>query len=73
MLSRQDNENIYLMYSDMLHFWFTKELLMRPTYPWVSALASVQRLANPSCPDAVPLLLRLQDKIAGEQSPAKMR
>lgn len=34
MLSRQDNENIYLMYSDMLHFWFTKELLMRPTYTW---------------------------------------
>jgi predicted GH43/DUF377 family glycosyl hydrolase len=22
------------MYSDMLHFWFTKELLMRPTYTW---------------------------------------
>jgi len=34
MLSRQDNENIYLMYSDMLHFWFTKALLMRPTYTW---------------------------------------
>ena len=34
MLSRQDNENIYLMYSDMLHFWFAKELLMRPTYTW---------------------------------------
>ena len=34
MLSRQDNENIYMMYSDMLHFWFTKELLMRPTYTW---------------------------------------
>lgn len=34
MLSRQDNENIYLMYSDMPHFWFTKELIARPTYPW---------------------------------------
>jgi predicted GH43/DUF377 family glycosyl hydrolase len=34
MLSRQDNENIYLMYSEMLHFWFTKQLLMRPTYTW---------------------------------------
>jgi predicted GH43/DUF377 family glycosyl hydrolase len=34
MLSRQDNENIFLMYSDMLHFWFTKKLLMRPTYTW---------------------------------------
>jgi predicted GH43/DUF377 family glycosyl hydrolase len=34
MLSRQDNENIYLMYSDMLHFWYTKELLAKPTYAW---------------------------------------
>ena len=34
MLSRQDNENIYLMYSDMLHFWYEKRLLLRPTYPW---------------------------------------
>lgn len=34
MLSRQDGENMYLMYSDMLHFWYTKELLAKPTYPW---------------------------------------
>jgi predicted GH43/DUF377 family glycosyl hydrolase len=34
MLSRQDNENIYLMFSDMLHFWYEKRLLLRPTYPW---------------------------------------
>jgi predicted GH43/DUF377 family glycosyl hydrolase len=34
MLSRQDGENIYLMYSDQLHFWFEKRILMRPTYPW---------------------------------------
>jgi predicted GH43/DUF377 family glycosyl hydrolase len=34
MLSRQDNENIYLMYSDMLHFWYHKQLLLRPTYLW---------------------------------------
>ena len=34
MLSRQDNENIFLMYSDMPHFWYTKELLAKPTYPW---------------------------------------
>jgi predicted GH43/DUF377 family glycosyl hydrolase len=34
MLSRQDNENIYLMYSDQLHFWYTKQILLRPTYPW---------------------------------------
>jgi predicted GH43/DUF377 family glycosyl hydrolase len=34
MLSRQDGENIYIMFSDMLHFWYTKELLVKPTYPW---------------------------------------
>jgi predicted GH43/DUF377 family glycosyl hydrolase len=34
MLSRQDNENIYLMYSDQPHFWYSKELVARPTYPW---------------------------------------
>jgi len=34
MLSRQDNENIYLMYSDMLHFWYTKGLIAKPTYGW---------------------------------------
>jgi predicted GH43/DUF377 family glycosyl hydrolase len=34
MLSRQDGENMYLMYSDMLHFWDTKQMLLKPTYPW---------------------------------------
>jgi len=34
MLSRQDNENIYLMYSDNLHFWYSKELIVKPTEPW---------------------------------------
>lgn len=34
MLSRQDNENIFLMYSDMPHFWYTKELIAKPTYSW---------------------------------------
>jgi predicted GH43/DUF377 family glycosyl hydrolase len=34
MLSRQDNENIYLMYSDQIHFWYNRELVMKPTYPW---------------------------------------
>ncbi len=27
MLSRQDNENIYLMYSELPHFWYTKQIL----------------------------------------------
>jgi predicted GH43/DUF377 family glycosyl hydrolase len=34
MLSRQDGENIYLMYSEMLHFWYTRRLILKPTYPW---------------------------------------
>ena len=34
MLSRQDNENIYLMFSDALHFWYKSQLLLRPTHPW---------------------------------------
>jgi predicted GH43/DUF377 family glycosyl hydrolase len=34
MISRQDNENIYLMYSDSPHFWYTKELIAKPTYSW---------------------------------------
>ncbi len=34
MLSRQDGENIFLMYSDMLYFWYTKEIIFKPTLPW---------------------------------------
>jgi predicted GH43/DUF377 family glycosyl hydrolase len=34
MLSRQDGENIFLMYSDMLYFWYTKEIIAKPTFPW---------------------------------------
>jgi predicted GH43/DUF377 family glycosyl hydrolase len=34
MLSRQDGENIFLMYTDQIHFWYTKELIAKPTYPW---------------------------------------
>ena len=34
MISRQDGENLYLMYSDDLHFWYTKKPLLKPTYPW---------------------------------------
>ena len=34
MISRQDNENIYLMYSENLHFWYTKQIILKPTFPW---------------------------------------
>jgi predicted GH43/DUF377 family glycosyl hydrolase len=34
MLSRQDNENLFIMYSDQPYFWYSKELVARPTFPW---------------------------------------
>jgi predicted GH43/DUF377 family glycosyl hydrolase len=34
MLSRQDNENIYVMFSDNVHFWNERQLLLKPAYPW---------------------------------------
>lgn len=34
MISRQDNENIYIMFSDMIHFWYSKRVLLKPTFPW---------------------------------------
>lgn len=34
MISRQDNENIFLMYSENIHFWYEPELILKPTYPW---------------------------------------
>jgi predicted GH43/DUF377 family glycosyl hydrolase len=34
MLSRQDNENLFVMYSEMPHFWYTKELVAKPTHAW---------------------------------------
>jgi len=34
MLSRQDNENIYLMFSDNVHFWNERQVLLKPAYPW---------------------------------------
>jgi predicted GH43/DUF377 family glycosyl hydrolase len=33
-LSRQDNENIYLMFSDNVHFWNERRVLLKPTFPW---------------------------------------
>jgi predicted GH43/DUF377 family glycosyl hydrolase len=34
MISRQDNENLFLMYSDNIHFWHEAELIMKPLYSW---------------------------------------
>ncbi|QDV24933.1 glycoside hydrolase family 130 protein [Aureliella helgolandensis] len=34
MLGRQDGEHLYLMYSDMLYFWYSKQLIIKPNSPW---------------------------------------
>ncbi len=34
MISRQDDENVFLMYSDNPHFWSEPRILRRPSYPW---------------------------------------
>jgi predicted GH43/DUF377 family glycosyl hydrolase len=34
MCSRIDGENLYIMYSDIVHFWETAELLQAPRLPW---------------------------------------
>ncbi|MFH1026382.1 MAG: glycosidase, partial [Pseudomonadota bacterium] len=34
MLSRQDDQNILLMYSDNIHFWQTPQMLLQPAQPW---------------------------------------
>ncbi|MDR3507917.1 MAG: glycoside hydrolase family 130 protein [Caulobacteraceae bacterium] len=34
MIGRQDNENLYLIYSDDLHTWDGGEAIVKPEYPW---------------------------------------
>jgi predicted GH43/DUF377 family glycosyl hydrolase len=34
MLSRQDNESISLMFSDNIHFWNKRQVLLKPKFPW---------------------------------------
>jgi len=34
MIGRQDNENLYLIYSDDLHTWEGGQAFLRPEYPW---------------------------------------
>jgi len=33
-ISRQDNENLYLVYSDNVHFWYEPRLILAPAFPW---------------------------------------
>jgi len=34
MISRQDGENIFIMSSDNIHFWYEAKILQEPKYPW---------------------------------------
>ena len=34
MLSRQDNENIHVMFSDNIHFWNERTAVLKPAFPW---------------------------------------
>jgi predicted GH43/DUF377 family glycosyl hydrolase len=34
MLSRQDNENLYVVFSDNVHFWYEPKLILAPAFPW---------------------------------------
>jgi predicted GH43/DUF377 family glycosyl hydrolase len=34
MIARQDNENLYLIYSDDLHTWDGGEAILKPEFPW---------------------------------------
>ena len=36
MLSRQDDENLFIMFSDNPHFWSDPEILLRPPKSWES-------------------------------------
>jgi predicted GH43/DUF377 family glycosyl hydrolase len=34
MIARQDNENLYLIYSDDLHTWSGGQAILKPRFPW---------------------------------------
>ena len=45
MLSRQDNENNFIMFSDQLDYWDNKTLIMEPEYSW-----EFFQIGNCGCP-----------------------
>jgi predicted GH43/DUF377 family glycosyl hydrolase len=55
MLSRQDNENIYLMFSDNVHFWNENKVRLKPTFPW--ELIQIGNCGSPIQTDAGWLVL----------------
>jgi predicted GH43/DUF377 family glycosyl hydrolase len=55
MLSRQDNENVHLMYSDNVHFWNEYRVILKPTFPW--ELVQIGNCGSPIETDAGWLVL----------------
>jgi predicted GH43/DUF377 family glycosyl hydrolase len=55
MLSRQDNENIYLMFSDNVHFWNQHDVLLKPAFSW--ELVQIGNCGSPIETDAGWLVL----------------
>ena len=55
MISRQDNENIYLMFSENIHFWYERKMLLKPTFPW--ELVQIGNCGSPIETDAGWLVL----------------
>jgi predicted GH43/DUF377 family glycosyl hydrolase len=55
MLSRQDNDSIYLMFSDNVHFWNERKVLLEPTFPW--ELVQIGNCGSPIETDAGWLVL----------------
>jgi predicted GH43/DUF377 family glycosyl hydrolase len=55
MISRQDNENIFLMFSDNIHFWNQRTLLLKPSFPW--ELVQIGNCGSPIETDAGWLVL----------------
>ncbi len=55
ILSRYDDENLYLMFSDDLYFWSRPQLLLRPSQPW--ELVKIGNCGSPIETDAGWLVL----------------
>lgn len=55
MISRLDNENLYLVCSDNVHFWFEPKLILAPKYPW--ELVQIGNCGSPIETDAGWLVL----------------
>jgi predicted GH43/DUF377 family glycosyl hydrolase len=55
MLSRQDNENIYIMFSDDIYFWHERTMLLKPVFPW--ELVQIGNCGSPIETDAGWLVL----------------